>query len=77
MANGRKTVEDIEKENDALRRQSELIQDRAKAARQEVEAIRAKVEAKKELVKIGIELKDAEIADGGSGAFYIYLKKKK
>jgi hypothetical protein len=60
MANGRKTVEDIEKENDALRRQSELIQERAKAARQEVEAIRAKVEAKKELVKIGIELKDAE-----------------
>jgi len=24
-----------------------------------------------------IELKDAEISDGGSGAFYIFLKRKK
>ncbi len=29
------------------------------------------------LMKKIIEIKDAEIADGGSGAFYIYLKRKK
>ena len=29
------------------------------------------------LMKKIIELKDAEIVDGGSGAFYIYLKRKK
>ena len=29
------------------------------------------------LMKKIIELKDAEIADGGSGAFYIFLKRKK
>ena len=29
------------------------------------------------LMKKIIELKEAEIADGGSGAFYIYLKRKK
>ena len=29
------------------------------------------------LMKLIIELKDAEIKDGGSGAFYIYLKKNK
>ena len=29
------------------------------------------------LMKKIIEIKDADIADGGSGAFYIYLKKKK
>ena len=31
----------------------------------------------KNLMKLIIELKDAEIKDGGSGAFYIYLKKNK
>ena len=30
-----------------------------------------------ELKKIIIEIKDAEIKDGGAGAFYIFLKKKK
>ena len=30
----------------------------------------------KNLMKLIIELKGAEIKDGGSGAFYIYLKKK-
>ena len=30
----------------------------------------------KELMKKIIEIKDAEIEDGGAGAFYIYLKKK-
>ena len=30
-----------------------------------------------ELMKKIIEIKDAKIADGGSGAFYIYLKRKK
>ena len=30
-----------------------------------------------ELMKKIIEIKDAEIEDGGSGAFYIYLKNKK
>ena len=30
----------------------------------------------KEIMKKIIEIKDAEIEDGGSGAFYIYLKKK-
>ncbi len=29
-----------------------------------------------ELMKMIIEIKDAEIKDGGSGAFYIFLKKK-
>ena len=29
-----------------------------------------------ELMKIIMEIKDAEIKDGGSGAFYIFLKKK-
>ena len=31
----------------------------------------------KNLMKIIYEMKDAKIEDGGSGAFYIYLKKKK
>ena len=35
------------------------------------------IENNNELMKKIIEIKDAEIADGGSGAFYIYLKKKK
>ena len=30
-----------------------------------------------ELMKIIIEIKEASISDGGSGSFYIYLKKKK
>ena len=30
----------------------------------------------KELMKFINELKDADIEDGGSGAFYIFLKKK-
>ena len=30
----------------------------------------------KELMKIIIDIKEAHIKDGGSGAFYIYLKKK-
>ena len=30
-----------------------------------------------ELMNIIIEIKEASIADGGSGSFYIYLKKKK
>tara|TARA_B100000900_G_C20454076_1_gene664415 strand:- start:498 stop:911 length:414 start_codon:yes stop_codon:yes gene_type:complete len=30
-----------------------------------------------ELMKIIIEIKEASIEDGGSGSFYIYLKKKK
>ena len=29
-----------------------------------------------ELMKKVIEIRDAEIEDGGSGAFYIFLKKK-
>ncbi len=31
----------------------------------------------KELINLIIEIKDAKIEDGGSGAFYIYLKKNK
>ena len=31
----------------------------------------------KDLMKIISEIKDADIEDGGSGAFYIYLKKNK
>ena len=31
----------------------------------------------KNLMKIITEIKDAKIEDGGSGAFYIYLKKLK
>ena len=34
------------------------------------------IENNKELMKKIIETKDAEIEDGGSGAFYIFLKKK-
>ena len=34
------------------------------------------IESNKNLMKIIKEIKDAEIQDGGSGAFYIYLKKK-
>ena len=30
-----------------------------------------------DLMKMIIEIKDAKVEDGGSGAFYIYLKKKK
>jgi DNA-nicking Smr family endonuclease len=30
-----------------------------------------------ELMKIILEIKEAKIEDGGSGSFYIYLKKKK
>ena len=29
------------------------------------------------LMKMIIEIKDAKVEDGGSGAFYIYLRKKK
>ena len=35
------------------------------------------IENNLELMKKIIEIKDAEIEDGGSGAFYIFLKKKK
>ena len=35
------------------------------------------IENNVELMKIIIEIKDAKIEDGGSGAFYIYLKKNK
>ena len=35
------------------------------------------IENNSELMKKIIEIKDANIADGGSGAFYIYLKKNK
>jgi len=35
------------------------------------------IHKKKELMKIIFEIKDAQIEDGGSGAFYIYLKKNK
>ena len=34
------------------------------------------IENNSELMKKIIEMKDAKIEDGGSGAFYIYLKKK-
>ena len=34
------------------------------------------IENNKELMKKIFEIKDAEIEDGGSGAFYIFLKKK-
>jgi DNA-nicking Smr family endonuclease len=34
------------------------------------------IENNLELMKKIIEIKDAEIEDGGSGAFYILLKKK-
>ena len=33
------------------------------------------IESNKNLIKMIKEIKDAEIKDGGSGAFYIYLKK--
>ena len=33
------------------------------------------IEGNQELMKKYFELKDADIKDGGSGAFYIYLKK--
>jgi DNA-nicking Smr family endonuclease len=35
------------------------------------------IEKNTELMKKIIEIKDAEIRDGGAGAFYIYLKRKK
>jgi DNA-nicking Smr family endonuclease len=35
------------------------------------------IENNTELMKKIIEIKDAEITDGGAGAFYIYLKRKK
>ena len=35
------------------------------------------IENNEELMKKIIEIKDAKIEDGGAGAFYIYLKKKK
>ena len=35
------------------------------------------IESNTNLMKKIIEIKDAEIADGGSGAFYIYLKRIK
>ena len=35
------------------------------------------IESNTNLMKKIIEIKDAEIADGGGGAFYIYLKRKK
>ena len=34
------------------------------------------IESNKSLIKIIIEITDAKIEDGGSGAFYIYLKNK-
>ena len=34
------------------------------------------IEGNQELMKKIFEIKDADIKDGGSGAFYIYLKKK-
>ena len=34
------------------------------------------IESNLNLMKKIIEIKDANIADGGAGAFYIYLKKK-
>ena len=34
------------------------------------------IENKVELMKKIVEIKDADIQDGGSGAFYIFLKKK-
>ena len=34
------------------------------------------IESKSSLMKMIIEIKDASIEDGGSGAFYIYLKNK-
>ena len=33
------------------------------------------IERNQELMKKFLELKDADIKDGGSGVFYIYLKK--
>ena len=30
-----------------------------------------------ELMKLILEIRDAKIEDGGSGSFYVYLKKKK
>ena len=35
------------------------------------------IKSNEELMKKIIEIKEAEVKDGGSGAFYIYLKKKK
>ena len=35
------------------------------------------IENNPDLMKKVIEIKDAEITDGGAGAFYIYLKRKK
>ncbi len=35
------------------------------------------IDNNKNLMKFIIQMKDAEIKDGGSGAFYIYLKKNK
>jgi len=34
------------------------------------------IESNRDLMKMIIEIKDAKIEDGGSGAFYIYLKNK-
>ena len=34
------------------------------------------IESKNSLIKMIVEIKDAKIEDGGSGAFYIYLKNK-
>ena len=34
------------------------------------------IESNKDLIKMIIESTDAKIEDGGSGAFYIYLKNK-
>ena len=34
------------------------------------------IKSNKELMKFINEIKDADIEDGGSGAFYIFLKKK-
>jgi DNA-nicking Smr family endonuclease len=34
------------------------------------------IESKNSLIKMIFEIKDAKIEDGGSGAFYIYLKNK-
>ena len=34
------------------------------------------IENNPDIMKKVIEIKDAEVKDGGSGAFYIFLKKK-
>lgn len=59
MADDRKTVEEIERENDALRRQNEILNERAKALRKEVEEKRKLVEAQREQVRAAKDLADS------------------